>query len=45
MATYIITFLGISPLNAEYDFQGKKTVAQVFPQALREVVQWEHPTF
>jgi CRISPR-associated (Cas) DxTHG family len=41
MATYIITFLGISPLNAEYDFQGQKIVAQVFPQALREVVQFD----
>jgi CRISPR-associated (Cas) DxTHG family len=41
MATYIITFLGISPLNAKYDFDGRKIVAQVFPQALREVVQFD----
>jgi CRISPR-associated (Cas) DxTHG family len=41
MATYIITFLGISPLNAEYDFDGRKIVAQVFPQALRAVVEFD----
>jgi hypothetical protein len=41
MATYIITFLGIFPKETEYEFEGKKCTAQVFPAALRSFVEFD----
>jgi hypothetical protein len=41
MATYVITFLGLNPKLAVYDFQGDKITAEVFPQALMEVMDFD----
>ena len=41
MATYIITFLGIFARETEYEFEGKKEMGEVFPQALIKFVKFD----
>jgi CRISPR-associated (Cas) DxTHG family len=41
MATYIITFLGLRPQLAEYNFQEEKITAEVFPNALMKVIDFD----